>query len=377
MSRIWKQKTIIRRASLWMLAFLIVIELLLHGIDLWELDRASPASDFDRVLDAVVSRSQSPKIVVFGSSRFQYAVNPKTLEDELELDGGEVANLAYLSGTAQDYLNIYLAEREFFSSAKTLVVEVGAYSYNWNLIDDEMQGNARFRRMADLSDRSNVPGIDRKIDYLAGYFLRTWDSRHVLEPTIWSMAGGDFDQWGSRHSVSVDSAGQINTRFPPKLEQGADLPHEWDFRKFKFSEYQLGKLVELVRIAKADGASVLLMESPLNESFVQEVAAHYAVEDRYWREQVQDATGLQIVSLGHSDTGCSEWYRCYYDYGHMTPIGANSFSISLANLLSNESLIANQSITSQKKTNADGLNVSVYRHTLNVFSRSTPVRSDR
>ena len=314
-----------------MLALFFGFELFLHLPNAWAIDQLSEASRFDRVFDSASSRSPSPRVAAFGSSRFQYGFVPAAIEEQLGWDQGSVSNLAFRAGTPQDFVNMYLEHRDQLQNLETLVVEIGAYSFNWTVIVDEDFGDLRFRRWAGIQERFEAPGVVNKIDYLFGYALRTWDARAVIRLTLTEAAFGDFDD-----SLPITRNGRINIFVPAQQgpEDATERPHIWDFRDFKFSEYQLRALSKLLDLAESDGTSVILVETPRSPSFDAEVEASYASEDGLWRERVESATGLQIVRLAHSDSLCAaDWYKCAYDHAHMNPVGANSISSSVAQLL--------------------------------------------
>ena len=46
-----------------------------------------------------------------------------------------------------------------------------------------------------------------------------------------------------------------------------------------------------------------------------------------------------IISIERSQSVCLNWLDCYRDYGHMNPIGAESFSLAIADYLTANNLM--------------------------------------
>ena len=322
-----------------MLGTVVAVELFMHMPGFWEYELLSREYDYKRTFEASSASAPgiAPVIAAVGSSRTQYAMIPTSIEERLDLQRGQVTNLGFSAGTPQDYVNLYAKYPSAFDNLDVLLVEVGAYSYNWTvLISGER--NDRFRRYSSLSDRLAVPGISKKIDYAAGAVLRSWDARALLRVVLKRV--GSLQE---PIRLTSDSRGQIDVL--DLSERGADpqdasaQPHEWDFLDYKFSEYQLEKIVKFVRTAQNAGVSVVLIEPPLSPLFVDEVNEHYSTEDNMWRNRVSEAVGLPIISIDRSKSMCSDWRDCYYDYGHMNPIGAESFSLAIADYLTANNLI--------------------------------------
>lgn len=329
---------------MWMLGTVVVVELLMHMPGFWEFELLSREYDYKRTFEASISSEPkvAPVIAAVGSSRTQYAIIPASIENRLGLQRGQVTNLGFSAGTPQDYVNLYEKYPSAFENLDVLLVEVGAYSYNWTvLISGER--NDRFRRYSSLSDRFAVPDISKKIDYAAGVVLRSWDARALLRVVL-KRIGSLQDPI----KVTSNSGGQIDVQ--DLSERGADpqeaieQPHKWDFLDYKFSEYQLEKIIKFVRTAQNSGVSVILVEPPLSPFFVDEVDEHYSTEDKMWRNRVSESVGLPIISIERSQSVCSDWRDCYFDYGHMNPIGAESFSLAIADYLTANNLITSSAV---------------------------------
>jgi len=286
------------------------------------------------VVDAASEISPSPRIAAMGSSRFQWGIVPSTIEAQLNLRQGDAANLGYQAATPQDFLKMYQARRSYFSNLDLLIVEVAAYHYNWNVIIDDGHVDQRFRYIAKLDDRVKIPGMENKIDYTIGYFSKFWDARNRFNSALHQRIDGVFDLASVETPVSVESNGELDiepaSSWTTDISGVRAIVHGYEFNNFKFSEYQLEAMTTLIKLAESDGVTVILMEPRLSPLFDMEVAASYAAEDRLWRDRIENTTNLKINNLEHSNPICLEWEKCYYDYGHMNPIGADSFTTSLS-----------------------------------------------
>jgi hypothetical protein len=335
MSRLKEQLNLKKSALPWALGILIVIELALHLPGFWELPAVREARTGERVFEAAKDRSASPKILVFGSSRFQNAVIPEVIEQELGLAAGSVSNLAFSGATPQDVLHLYKTEHEYFSKAELLVYEVGEFQYNWSAIADEPAGNIRYRKLADLETRLKSPGLTNKMDYGLGYWIRTWDLRFVLRDMLSSAVRGNLAFTESR--LVAESNGQVGVRSNGQADEyiatSPDQLNAFGYRNFEISDYQLDAMAELLDLARADGLSLVINTPPLNDGFNEIVERNYASFDELWRASVTEKSNISIASLELTSPECEDWKNCFADIGHVNQFGASDFSIALAKYL--------------------------------------------
>jgi hypothetical protein len=102
------------------------------------------------------------------------------------------------------------------------------------------------------------------------------------------------------------------------------------YKNFEISEYQLGAMVELVNLARADGISIVMPSAPLNPLVGQIVKDHYASFDELWRFNVAKRSGITIAKIELGAPECDVWQKSFWDVSHVNTAGANSFSVALA-----------------------------------------------
>jgi len=335
MINFWKHKPGLNSALVWAVVILLSVEIALRLPAFDQLPAVRETRSGERVFTAASQRSFAPKIVTLGSSRFQNSIIPEVLENQLGLAKGDVSNLSFDAATPQDYLNLYSAEREYFSKIDLLLLEVGEFHYNLSAISDEAAGNMRFRRLADFKERLNTPSTSNKIDYGLGYFIRIWDSRFVIRDILTSAVRGRF--FFEERPINASPNGRIglnsvqsSSEFEP---QETNQLRKFGFRNFEISEYQLGAMTKVLQLAESDNVTVVLMSPPLNEGFNNLVADNFADYDKIWRDRIQQETGMRIVSVEIVDDVCADWRKCFYDYAHTNLAGANGFSSALADYL--------------------------------------------
>ncbi|NQW21524.1 MAG: hypothetical protein HQ477_12530 [Chloroflexi bacterium] len=326
------------RALPWAIVLLLLLEVALYTPAFWNLPAVQESRTGERVFDAANQRSSEPAVIAIGSSRFQKSIVPLVIEKELRLNKGSVANLAFDAATPQDYLHLYKSQRDYFSSADLLLIEVGEFHYNWSAIADEAAGNIRFRRLASLTDRMSTPNVNDKIDYTLGSFIRIWDKRFVIRDILSSTIRDGIRL--TVRPIEVDANGKVGLIGSDLIRvfetQEINQLRAFGFRNFEISEYQINAMIQLVNLAKSDDLNVILMSPPINEGFRKLVAENYASYDREWRDRIKAEFGQEIIEVEIVDSRCSDWRECFYDYGHTNAVGAESYSLALAGYLSTQ-----------------------------------------
>jgi hypothetical protein len=335
MSRSSINRILFKSAIPWAVGMLIFLELVLHTSSFWQLPIVRETRRSERVFEVASERSPDPKIVVLGSSRLQNAIIPEVLESELGLVSGDVSNLSFSAATPQDFLHLYKSQREYFSNIDLLVYEVGEFQYNWSAISEEAAGNMRYRRLADLNTKLNSPGLENKLDYGLGSAIRLWDTRFVAREVLASIVSGGFSL--SERQMTVDNGGRVGINSVQALSEyeseSTNQLAAFGYRNFEISEYQLDAMAELIYLAHQDGISIVMPSAPLNAGFEAIVENNYAEYDQMWRTSVVEKSGIPIAIVNLTDSDCSDWKKCYWDIGHVNSIGANNFSVALADYL--------------------------------------------
>jgi hypothetical protein len=324
-----------RGALPWAIVILVLLEVALYTPAFWNLPAVQETRTGERVFTAASLRSPEPVIISLGSSRLQNSIVPSVIENKMGLKNGSVVNLSFDAATPQDHLHLYESQREYFLNAEMLLLEVGEFHYNWSAIANEGAGNMRFRRLASFSERMSTPHIDNKIDYTLGNFIRIWDTRFVIRDILSSTIRGGFRF--EERPIDVDHNGQIGVTQSnlTRVFEANDVNQlgAFGFRNFEISEYQVNAITELVDLARADGLRVILISPPINDGFRELVAENYASFDRQWRERITSEIDQEIIEVEIFDSRCDDWRDCFYDYGHTNALGAESYSLAMADYL--------------------------------------------
>jgi hypothetical protein len=335
MSKSVIHKILFKSALPWALGVLIILELFLHTSVLWQLPVVREIRNSERIFEAARERSPNPVIVILGSSRLQNAVIPEVMETELGLRSGDVANLSFPATTPQDFLHLYKSEREYLSNVDLMVYEVGEFQYNWSAIADETAGNMSYRKLSDLSTRLKSPGFKNKVDYGLGFFVQIWDARFVVREVMSSVVYGSFSF--TEIPITVEPGGRVGidqdlaiSEYDP---ESSDQLAAFGYRNFEISEYQLDAMAELLKLARQDGISIVMIPAPFNVGFEAIVENNYAEYNQMWRSRVAERSGTPIAKVNLTAPDCSDWKKCYWDIGHVNSIGANNFSVALAEYL--------------------------------------------
>jgi hypothetical protein len=311
------------RGALLALLLLLAVELgLARQERLWSWVPASNSGVVDAIERQVITPAQAPQVLLMGSSRVRDGVAPRQLEAALHLPEGAVLNLGLTRGTPWDAALLYRRNRDKLKQARLLVVGVEDWSFN-----AAVSPNERYRRFASLSDRVGVYNPDWTRSLVVGWIWRTYDAQGPLRNLLTSALKGRPKDLPIAPDGRVQWRKKESDTGPKDLDLSLDV--ERAFRKFEVTDGLNDQLRDLIALAREDGLTVVLVQVPLRDAYIDLAAQKYPDALARYRDNLRHFSDTpQLIYERASDLGISpEWY---YDYGHLTAPGARVFTDRLA-----------------------------------------------
>ena len=289
-------------------------------------------AQMDRVL---LPRYKQPAVVFLGSSRIRFAVVPKLLDGELGLEANSTINLGLSGGRTYDALYYYEQHREMFKHAKLVVLAVD----EWFLSSGYRQGSVYYRLHAPLAERLRFSEPARGTLLLDGLF--TFRLKLNLLPLACANHLGysvKLDRYDSNNQFVFEHNAGVAEKF---AQRTYDNLLEAFYEDFRISPVMEGHIAALASMAREDGARFVIVQTPNRSAYQME-------RDRlHWFEYRQHICGLQRVAktlgvplyLFENPADCGLNEASFYDYGHMTPEGARTFTRRLGQIIKDDGLM--------------------------------------
>ena len=290
------------------LALLLAFELGVARQDwFWRLAGVRIVEDLE---DLVVAPAPTPRVVVLGSSRLQFGIAPRVLEDALNLPVGSCLNLAMGGGTSFDALLMYRRNRDKLSRAQLAVIGIEDWYYNGGY-----PPNPRDARFASLRERwEEYPGPARP-ELLFNWLWQT--SAIQTAAQIW------MEQVHAGAVARLQPDGRFVVDHP---EEGAD-PHNAAlmisrfYANYSFAMGRHHQLQRLIDLCRSDGLQVMVVQMPLRDEYVELAERDYAAAWEAYRRTALTLTDADVVLFPKlSELGLSQ--DTLYDYGHAANDGA-------------------------------------------------------
>jgi hypothetical protein len=302
---------------------LLCVEIIVARRDwIWSRDPASPSGVIDAMEQLIIRKASPPTVLVMGSSRARDAIVPAVLERELGLPRGAVMNLGITGGTPFDGLTLYRRNRDRLRHAQLLVFAIE----DWHL-NESFPPGVLDRRFATLDERIGVFDRDATLSLVVGWLWRTYDAQEPLREL-----GASVTRDGSR-TLRVTDDGRIGWR-RQELEEG---PTSVDvqtsvaqfYTPFRLGRGRLRQLEQLLALARQDGLQALVVRLPWRDAYVDAVRARYADQLDATAALTRDVAGARVVLFERASAlGIPEHW--FYDYGHLTLLGARRLTGRLA-----------------------------------------------
>lgn len=282
-----------------------------------------PATDVG-IVDAIEQRVLTPqrdagvvpKILFFGNSRTRDAFVPRRLEAQLQLDEGEVLNLALTRGTAYDAELLYRRNRDYLSQAKIAVFGVDVIQ-----LDGSLEANERVRRFAPLRDRlTKFDGAER-VDLVAGWIWRSYDARDALRryaKSLWSEPPRE---------VPIAEDGRVEWR-TKNMNRRAGRRRMASYVKQHFEHYARDekhreRLRAFVELLESDGIEVVIVQVPVRERYAGLSRRKYIEKLGAYEDDVMASVGDRPKLLWWDAETAGLRDVDFHDYGHVKDSGAH------------------------------------------------------
>ncbi|MBI2301549.1 MAG: hypothetical protein HYU66_21815 [Armatimonadetes bacterium] len=315
------------KAVLVALATLLVMEFGLARQEwLWTQFGGGGLNAIQSRIDAIVTPSPDPLVVVTGSSRLRIGASPLQIEQALGVPAGSVLNLAVAAGTPFDALTEYRLGRDKLRSATLLVIGLDDFYTNasWGVTLCD-------RRYATLDERLHDYDPPQVRTLLIGWLWRTCDAQRALQRFL------------ARGGRPMPYHAELEPDRRCRLAEGWDKPAtpadepklvetlEAFYQNWRPGSGRLRQLRKLAALARSDGLKVLVVCTPLAPRYRQLVHERYPEAEAYFGRCLEQlrAEGLEV--LDWRDSTAVGWPpAAFHDYGHPTPLGVTLLSRMLA-----------------------------------------------
>ncbi len=287
---------------------------------IWAYVPQSNSGVIDALEQRVIGPAPEPSVVIFGSSRARDGIIPR--QRELGLPEKSVLNLGLTAGTPFDALALYHRNRSKLAKARVMVLALEDWHFNARI-----GPNARERRFASLGERIGVFDVRNTLSLIVGWAWRTYDAREPAQQAVAALMGHrsrEFPIADDGRIIWRSNEANAGPASSDATERADDFYHP-----FALSSGRMRQIRRFVSTAREDGARVMLLRVPWRDAYVDYVQQRYPSEfqatDDALRSVDADEAGLfsRASTLGIADTH-------FHDYGHMTPVGAERFTRSLA-----------------------------------------------
>lgn len=256
----------------------------------------------------VLSQYEQPEIVILGSSRSCFGINPRTLSDALGKSPDACVNASIISGDPALALKLYQRNESVLGQARLVVLVVDEWHLNSG--DDGMfEASVNELRRSLYTCRMNL---------LAELELGP-------RPTFDVMVDEDRQMW-----------------LPPKEDRHVELTAEQYrpvidsyYRSFRIRRTNLDAVRRLTTLVRDSGGKLVLMQMPNRPEYHAEVIR---LQGDAYRQQLAAWSGLAeeldvpFVNLD-DPTPCGLTSESFRDGMHLRPSSAKVFASHLAQLI--------------------------------------------
>lgn len=312
-----------RRAIVFAVIILLVLEAVSRSGWVWKFDAQSAVGQMTRGVDYELSRSPEPKYVYIGNSLLESALNTQQIAELTGTPVEDHLDLSLFQGSPIEFLYLWNNHSSSFANVERVIIAIEPRQIN-------SIGNLnRKRYIWGLDSRIETDGATEKIDLSVGWASALWDTRQY-----WRGVINDLVRLNNPASdVAVDENGQRIRRIEPipgtTTDEGIVAHAIEQLADYKLNQLQVDALDELVRIARAQGANVTLIEAPGYSVWWQTIRTEYPEDYARYREVIERINGGSVDSVDFEGS-CGGWSDCFVDYSHTNRNGAQLFSRALA-----------------------------------------------
>lgn len=230
--------------------------------------------DFTRFVAAERHQLGEPgaKVLLMGSSRTQYGIDPEMLAKGLGYEGAEVRLVAMPMGSAWEALQLLHRNPESLQDVRYVFLDVMPV-----LLDAEsVPTTNRFCRLARMGDRWSAP-LDKRFQFVSDWFwphtaVRQTLRSHgltILEVLRKGSVGPDDDsilrpQWAK--GVETEALREQLMGESPNF--APDIYARETFRDFRYSKFQERALEKLIQEVKARGGDIVIHQPPFHPAYI-------------------------------------------------------------------------------------------------------------
>jgi hypothetical protein len=290
----------------------------------WAREPHSDAGVVDALETQVIARAADPVVLLLGSSRMRDAIAPRTLERALGLRPGQVLNLGLTNGEPFSARVLYERNHAVLSRARVAVFAVEPWQ-----VARQGHVNERVRRFATLGQRLRWFDGPERLSLVVGALWRTLDAGVALRRLAFAPL---------RHpspGLPIGEDGRVEWRDEEQVEALAKIPVGRSARRhwsgFSPSRGRLACLGELVERLRGDGIEVIVVQLPVRDGYWRQVESRWPDRLATYRRLVEGAVN-EVAWMGEAAAEGLE-RADFYDYGHLTPSGAEKVTARIAQLL--------------------------------------------
>jgi hypothetical protein len=295
--------------------------------------------------DQVISRSVGPRTLIFGTSRARGAFLPTEMEGKMGLRRGQVLNLAIGGAQIIDPLITYEKNRSRLTPVSSVIIQLDPFEFSTGV-----GPGTRYRFFASWQDLMAYHGRKRA-GVIEDYFFRT----NSALPSVSTYLKTLLKVGKPPGLPGVDPFGRlavvkISDEHNPRdfTDQRFRSVIDGYYSDFQYSPAMEDQLARLIRMAKQDGAHVLLVHMPTADGFRKLLAELPGNPDQQVR--------TQITRLAHNYQAEMVWWespaeiglteRDFRDWGHLSTAGARKFSEFFAYWMRSEGLLSAITVSS-------------------------------
>jgi hypothetical protein len=289
----------------------------------WRLVPESHINSFLAIEELIIAKNPQPSILIFGNSRARGAFLPTQMEEEMGLQRGQVLNLAMGGQRPIHALKMYQRNREILARADIVIIELDSWQFGVDIPSPELD---LYRFVAGWTDVLAYKGSNRN-SLMRSLLFRLPDTIPYLREYVKLL----ISQEGRIKPIGIDKYGRpdlvlIANDYDEKSFQEETIMYllDWGYKHYEYSREAENDLIELVRLAKADGAKVFILQLPFPEIYVELIKRYPTNPHERFRKNI--ATSMNDLADCvqfwdyHTDVGLND--LDFREIGHLNTGGA-------------------------------------------------------
>ncbi len=285
----------------------------------------------------ILNSAKDPKLVFWGSSRFNSCIDEKTFAGELGLDVEQVVNLSWAAWEPWQYL-VCLRNSDTKIGTNTIaIIEINPWTFNkipWDPIFHEPRLPVEFPIWANSWERLNYPYPDPedRFDMVLGCFkpmaLRapfyTWVSRFWL-----GRFKGEWIGKIPKAPYHEDREKEISLANNPNFK--AENISRNVMKDYQFCEYKKQVFGKLLSLLYQKGYRIVIVHPPIRREFYNYVSQspECLLEYNKHKEFLKYLAKNYLCIIWNTPEEMALTSSIFVDYGHFSRDGCVTFSKKL------------------------------------------------